>query len=78
MWEIVGGIVYEGVKLWSEERRTRFMDEYKDILDRITDASNAKVPEYTDAEYDLAEQERVNFLKAFHTELKAHNNEKKS
>jgi hypothetical protein len=78
MWKLIGQIVLEGVQLWSEERRTRFMDEYKDILDRITEAENAKPPIYTDSELDLAEQERMNFLEAYHTELKAINHEKKS
>ena len=78
MWEIVGSIVLEGVQTFREERRTRFLDEYKDILDRIDRAKNSKIPMYTDAEYDLSLEERIRFLEAYYRELKGHNREENS
>lgn len=75
MFEMIGGIILEGLKTFNEERRTRFMDKYHDIITRLKDAENDTTSEYTDAAIDIPEEEKLNFLMAYKSELQGHNNE---
>lgn len=75
MWEIAAAIVLEGIKTFSEERRTRFKDEYHDIIKAVEAAKKDRSSNYTDAKLDLTKKRKKTFLKAYHAELKGHNNE---
>lgn len=69
---VILAIVSDGLKLFSEERRTRFEDQYHDILKRKSSAENQTYPEYNNYDIDHADEELENFLKAYHNELSAH------
>lgn len=73
MWTLIAGIVLEGLKVFSEERRTRFMDEYHDIITEIESAKTDRSDNYTDARIDVGKKRKKLFLEAYHKELKAHN-----
>lgn len=68
-------IILEGMKIFSRERKNRFVNKHHKILERINNAENAKPPSYSDAELGLAREELETFIKAFHHELKEHNAE---
>ena len=70
METIVASIVLEGLKLWSEERRTRFMDEHHELIQDLRKAENDQTSNYSDAAIDLAEEALQDFYKAYHAELK--------
>ena len=73
MPELIAGIVFEGMKIWSTERRMAFQKKYKKVLDLVKDASNGYFPTYSDAALGLAKEEEYNFYKAYYQELKLHN-----
>ena len=73
MFDLIGKIVLEGLQVFKEERRTRFMDKHQDILKRINKAVNSVGDDYYDSEVDLAEEELETFLKSYLSELKQHN-----
>lgn len=66
----ITGILFEGMKLWNEERRGRFMKKHKKVLDKIAEEENKEYPEYTDAALGLANEELENFLTAYWHEVK--------
>lgn len=70
---IIGELVLEGVKGWREERRTRFLDEYHDILRKITHYKNRTPEEWIDSDIDVSEQELADFLQAYNREVKSEN-----
>lgn len=70
---LIGNIIHEGMKLWNEERRTRFMDEHFEILAKLKNAENAQGSDYCDAEIDLLKEELETFLCAYHSELSEYN-----
>ena len=65
-------IIKEGIKLWSEERRARFLNEYHDVLEEVQNAKNKEYPEYTDIDIDIANGKLRILLEAFSSELKGH------
>lgn len=65
--------VTEVTKLWAENERTRFLEEYHDILTDIATAKNQPGKLYTDSEVDVLSEKLVIFLKAFENEVKMHN-----
>lgn len=69
---IIGELVLEGVQAWSEERRTRFMDEHHTILSKIARLKAIPVdsPRYTDSAIAVSEKQLVTFLTAYQRELK--------
>lgn len=68
--ETITGILFEGMKLWNEKRRDRFMKKHHKILEKITNAQNETYPDYNDARLNLAEEELENFLTAYYHEIK--------
>lgn len=75
MIQLILPIILEGMKTWNQERRLAFKKKYHDILGDISDAENASYPHYTDAALMLSNEALENFLKAYHDEFIAHNNE---
>ena len=73
--ELISGIVLEGMKIWSTERRFAFEKKHSKVLKRVRDASNGYFPNYNDAELGLAEEEEEDFYRAYYQELKLHNQE---
>lgn len=71
---ILGQIVLEGMKGWNEDRRTRFVDQYHDILSALDNAKNKPPGNYMDSEIDWFEQKLETFLKAYARELESENN----
>ena len=63
--KLLGEIVRDGMRLWSEERARAFKNEYADILHELEDARNRVYPEYTDAALALAEEKYRIFFEAF-------------
>ncbi|MDD0852976.1 hypothetical protein HBN50_07705 [Halobacteriovorax sp. GB3] len=67
---IIGELLVEGTKAWNEERRTRYLDKYHDILKRLNHAENRPIGEYTDYDVAIIKEELETFLKAYVGELK--------
>ena len=72
---VIGGIILEGMKLWSQERKHKFMNEYHEILTLIDEAKRREIGDYTDAENDVLKREFKIFLEAYRRELMTHNKE---
>lgn len=70
---LVGGIVLEGMKIFSTKQRRKLYKEHHDILTEIADAQNAIFPEYNDADLDLANERLRLFLEAYWSELRKAN-----
>lgn len=70
---VLGEIVVEGMKGWNEKRRTRFKDQYHDILTRLDRYRNRTPDNWIDSDIELAEQELETFLKAYASEVKSEN-----
>ena len=70
---LLGPIVLEGMKIWSEERRTRFKDKYHDILTRLEEAHNANGSDYFDSVIDFTDAELRIFMEAYYSELQKAN-----
>lgn len=64
------GIVFEGMKTWSEERRTRFLKKHHDLLEALKDAENKTYPNYNDADIDIINERLRIFLEAYWSELR--------
>lgn len=64
------GILHEGMKLWTEERRHQFQNKYSKILSEISEAANTIYPDYTDAALGLSNEELHNFVTAYWHEIK--------
>ena len=75
MSKLIAGILLEGMKIWSTERRLSFQNKHYDVLKRVLDAENDQFPIYTDAELQLAQQEEEIFLQAYHKEMISHRQE---
>lgn len=77
MWStlipIIGEIVLEGMQMWSEERRTRFMDDYHDILTKLEKARSRSADTWVDSDIDIAQRDLEIFLKAYSSEVKSEN-----
>lgn len=71
---ILGEIVLEGMKAWNESRRTRFADQYHDILTALDKARNRPADNWMDSEIDWYEEKLETFLKAYAQELKNESN----
>jgi len=76
MFELIAGVVLEGLKVFGEERRTRFSDDHHDLIEALRKAENEGIDSYTDIDVDLLEEKIYDFLKVYHKELKEFNNEK--
>ena len=76
MFELIGGIVLEGLKVFGEERRTRIMDKYSGLITALRQAENAGFKTYTDADIDIIDEKIYDFLTAYKKELVEFNNEK--
>lgn len=74
IFALIVPLLLEGLKVFGEERRTRFKDKYHKHLKRISEAE-ASSDSYTDVEIDLAKESLKIFLKAFEGELSDHNKE---
>ena len=68
---IVGQILLEGMKLWSDERKHRFQKRYLKTLEKIDNEENLLNPDYNDARLMLAKQELDRFYKAYYEEIKS-------
>lgn len=81
MWTAILGpvldIVKEGLIGWNEERRTRFMDEHREILEALRFVENAVGDDYNDDELGLIKENYIDFLLAYKNELKEHNKEQR-
>lgn len=76
-WSLILSIVNEGLKLVSEERRTRFKDKWNSLLNASDAAENATFPNFNDVDVAKLKQRRENFLLAYHSELQEEVAEKK-
>lgn len=65
---LIGSIVLEGVKAWNEERRTRFMDEYHELLTKISKAES-DYENWDDYEISTLYEKLEIFLKAYRKEI---------
>jgi hypothetical protein len=65
---LIGSIVLEGVKLWSEERRTRFLDEYHDLITKLNQAES-DYSAWSDFEVSRLTKDLELFLQAYKTEI---------
>lgn len=70
---IIGEIVLEGIKGWSEERRTRFKDQYHNILTKLERYESRTPENWIDSDIDIATKELEIFLKAYSSEVKSEN-----
>ena len=70
---ILGEIVLEGMKGWSEKRRTRFKDQYHEILTRLDSYRNKTPDNWIDSDIEIGEQELETFLKAYASEVRNEN-----
>ncbi len=75
MSKLIAGIILEGMKIWSVERRLAFQNKHYEVLKRVVDAENDQFPIYTDAELALAKQEEEIFLEAYYKEMISHRKE---
>lgn len=67
---VILSIVEEGMKLWSDIRRTRFMKQHHKLLKEIVDAENTSSPDYTDDRLMLAHERLCIYLEAYRGQLK--------
>jgi hypothetical protein len=66
--EIAGGIVLEGIKLFSAERQRAIMSEHKEAITHLQNVHNRNYrssPQYTDIDIKLAEQKLMAFVAAY-------------
>lgn len=66
---IIAGLLLEGVKAWSEERRTRFMDEHHELLQRIETLRSRKGRKWIDSDLAVAIKDLTIFVKAYAKEI---------
>jgi hypothetical protein len=66
---LILSIINEGMKLWSDSRRTRFLNDYHDILEELSEAENKSYPDYNDSDVDLLTEKLVIFLEAYRSEI---------
>jgi hypothetical protein len=67
---LILGIVKDGLSLWSEERRTRFLKTHHKILEEIANEENKSYPEFSNARLDLANERLQLYLQAYWSELR--------
>lgn len=67
---VILSIVEEGMKLWSDIRRTRFIKQHHKLLQEIMNAENTSSPDYTDDRLMLAYEQLRIYLEAYRSELK--------
>jgi len=67
---VILGIVKDGMALWSEERRTRFMKKHHNLIQDLSNAENKTHPDYNDSDVDLLRERLRNFLQAYWSELR--------
>lgn len=67
---LILGIVQDGLKLWSEERRTRFLKRHHRLKKDLEDAKNKIYPDYNDADVDLFTEQLRLYLEAYWSELR--------
>lgn len=65
----ISGVVEQGLLLFNEERRTRFMAEHRDILDTLDTLKRRRFPYYSDVALIRKRKEFINFITAFGKEL---------
>lgn len=73
MYQLIGAILLEGMKMWNEERRNRFKTRYYNILQDIEKSTNAKGEGYSDVNIYEAKKEHEIFLKAYYSEVMEQN-----
>jgi len=71
--KLIGGIILEGLKIWSMERARKFKKDHHQALKELDNAINNYFPIYTDAERNIAEEELDRMLEAYHVEQKKQN-----
>lgn len=67
---LIAPILLQGMQMWAEERRLRFSNEHKEILDKLSKAQNAKPGEYTDYDLDILGENYEIFMTAYAKEQK--------
>ena len=67
--------VTEVSKNWSDKRRMNFMEDTKEVMERLRDAQNALGADYNDDVLALAEQDFVDYQVAFNLQVVEHNRE---
>lgn len=67
---IILEIVRDGVRIWSEERRARFMKKHESYMNDLGEAIRDSKGSYSDSKVDLLQEKFNNFLTAYHSELK--------
>jgi len=65
-------IVDSSVKLWSEERRTRFMDENYKLRKILSEHENKSFPDYSDIDVDRTKLFIETYMESFNAELQKH------
>lgn len=66
---LIAGLLLEGIKAWNEDRRTRFMDEYKDLLSKIESMSRRQPKDWIDSDLAVAQKDLKIFLQAYAKEV---------
>lgn len=69
MGQNIALIILASVNLIKEERRTRFKDQYHDILTALDEAKNKPPHLRANSTIDLLEQKQETFLKALADEI---------
>jgi hypothetical protein len=67
---LILGIVKDGLSLWSDERRTRFMKQHHKLLTEVSNAQDKTFPHYNDSDVDMGVERLRLFLEAYWVELK--------
>ena len=78
IFTLVVPLLLEGLKVFGEERRTRFKDKYYKHIKTVAHMMalmNTEGSSYTDTDLCNAEKSLKLFLKAYKSELMNHNNE---
>lgn len=70
---LILGIVKDGLALWSEERRTRFMKEHHKLLTEVSNAQDKTFPHYNDSDVDMGNERLRLFLESYWAQLRQEN-----
>ena len=70
MIEAIANLVFSVVETIREERRTRFKEEYHEILTALNEAKNAPSHLWANSTIDLLDQKLETFLIALGSEVK--------